>query len=971
MSKRFNINTDFPYDIKTMAFIRYSSNFHTDNRIHPTCTRTVIAGGYEDHETGFHELVSNYHVYTTNDLSQNSNTNSNNKDKNIINTASKNNRSNNKTSRNGNRNSKNSNDSNTNSNKDDGYNCTRNRITYKSFARDYDKLNANLSHIGLDSGECVHCFFTKDNRNIIVFDCDCTYNVYNIIKDKWLCDENNENIEYNDNNCGSRSLLINDEIIVISHLDRIYFYSIITDIKNPILIKKYTIQTRNYNGTRMKYHQHGMCCINFNKYTKSTRTTTTTRSRTSTKNTNNMRNMTNTCKIREFEKQLVKKITTRLNSTGRSYLTSNSNILSSCDHNHIDSIDNSDPIEEKEFETQTKIQNKKKEEKEMEKEKIEIENKDDCYAETNTEFISCQIILFGGTMHNQFIKSFLSLDITINVSLIKNKQEQEQKQQQPEDTQSQFLIPTVSLITQTQTQGERQSQRGLESQCEKQSQRQRRGNTVSLSSAIGVSLGDMHETGSENGSDIESSNDSNLNKFNFSNCLTKECSLSPEIVPSLLPATSRALSLPDKKKLNLYSCDSSSNWKISQSMSPTVLNRSKDFQKKEQQLQDSKNEDKETVVNILNRSNRTTSSNNSTRNMNIDGNRNRNRNRNNENVMENVVTIIENRILNVTTGNSKNKNKNNSNDNKNDNKLSNPQSTDKKNKSVKIKQNANMMSSNWYPKLGQLEKCGKSQIKIRSHLLHSQSHSRSQSSICFANINKREEKEKETNKEKNKDKVERFSTIWTATTPTPTSTTLTVTKRRNLKRMNEMNGMNQTKTKIETNKVNKVNAIRTNRNKNHTASTGYAHKFDLKLDPSPLYYSKYNHDYIDDIDDTDEDSLSFWSDNATDNDSGSDNDSYDNNNNTNEYKDSIETGEKILKIIKSNKWFRFGYDCMLNSNNEAIIIIVGGWYGNYLTQDKRKYKSILLYNTVTNEINVRPNVKFVLSVCFLSFFFVW
>lgn len=71
----------------------------------------------------------------------------------------------------------------------------------------------------------------------------------------------------------------------------------------------------------------------------------------------------------------------------------------------------------------------------------------------------------------------------------------------------------------------------------------------------------------------------------------------------------------------------------------------------------------------------------------------------------------------------------------------------------------------------------------------------------------------------------------------------------------------------------------------------------------------------------------------------------------------------------------FGYQCVYNDKNEAIIIIVGGccfrWKKSKDVNDNKKRekelsKSIVFYNTVTHEFKVKPNVKCLFLSRFVS-----
>lgn len=104
-------------------------------------------------------------------------------------------------------------------------------------------------------GQYCHSFITKDNKYVIVFEDDIGYNVYNIRKDKWLLDKNIKDVFTNLHH--AQSLMINDEIIVVSWRQHLDFYYILThDLKYPTKISQCTLNTQGLN-----FSHHGMCCI--------------------------------------------------------------------------------------------------------------------------------------------------------------------------------------------------------------------------------------------------------------------------------------------------------------------------------------------------------------------------------------------------------------------------------------------------------------------------------------------------------------------------------------------------------------------------------------------------------------------------------------------------------------------------------------------------------------------------------------
>ena len=129
---------------------------------------------------------------------------------------------------------------------------------FKSFEKDLDDKNANLSKMGINrkyGGQLACSHLTNDERHIVVLDRSVGYNVYDMANDKWLLSTNNKAII---NSTGfARSLLIDDEIFVVSERNCVYFYSIKNEkLKCPQLIKKY-----QFSDKRLSYFAHGMCCI--------------------------------------------------------------------------------------------------------------------------------------------------------------------------------------------------------------------------------------------------------------------------------------------------------------------------------------------------------------------------------------------------------------------------------------------------------------------------------------------------------------------------------------------------------------------------------------------------------------------------------------------------------------------------------------------------------------------------------------
>ena len=135
-----------------------------------------------------------------------------------------------------------------------------NSIDYKSFKYDYNTQFTSLKHIGLDNAINTHSYLVQNNKYIIVFKNNQCYNVYDIHNDIWLLKNGEKELKHVYHH-GARSVLINDEILIISQYNQLQFYFIGNHhITNPILIDKYTLKTSN-----ISFIQHGMCIIDFIK----------------------------------------------------------------------------------------------------------------------------------------------------------------------------------------------------------------------------------------------------------------------------------------------------------------------------------------------------------------------------------------------------------------------------------------------------------------------------------------------------------------------------------------------------------------------------------------------------------------------------------------------------------------------------------------------------------------------------------
>lgn len=132
-------------------------------------------------------------------------------------------------------------------------------ITYKSIQYHYNKKFANLKYAGLTSALCIHSYLVQNSNYLVVFCGDKCYNVYDMENDTWLLNQREKGLTHN--NKDTRSVLINDEIIIISRHKKLFFYFIGNNhITNPILIHRHTLKTKN-----IRFNSHGMCIISLKK----------------------------------------------------------------------------------------------------------------------------------------------------------------------------------------------------------------------------------------------------------------------------------------------------------------------------------------------------------------------------------------------------------------------------------------------------------------------------------------------------------------------------------------------------------------------------------------------------------------------------------------------------------------------------------------------------------------------------------
>ena len=140
-----------------------------------------------------------------------------------------------------------------------------NCINCKSFQNDYGKKLSSLKHIGLKGAAGSHSYLVENDRYIVVFKDNACYNVYDIEHDKWLInDEDGKATGLKWNDTRTSSMLINDQVIIISNAEEFYFYYIGKDyITNPILMQKYSLKTQD-----VEFFCQEMCLIGFTKHTK-------------------------------------------------------------------------------------------------------------------------------------------------------------------------------------------------------------------------------------------------------------------------------------------------------------------------------------------------------------------------------------------------------------------------------------------------------------------------------------------------------------------------------------------------------------------------------------------------------------------------------------------------------------------------------------------------------------------------------
>lgn len=228
-------SNDFPYYVCNTPFARYSSDLIFDTR--SIKRKTILVGGYMKNETTFYEILLN-------------------------------------------------------SNKKNGNHYNTKSISFKSFCKDYHKEKANLDCIffGDFGARFIDSFITKDNKYLIILQygngLSLQFNVYNIEKDYWLLGINDiHGVKNHYFSASARTLLINDEILVISEKNILYFFAVKIaincddkddkddsgnelniNINGPKarldFISRHHLESKSCNAMT----NHGICCIGYNDY---------------------------------------------------------------------------------------------------------------------------------------------------------------------------------------------------------------------------------------------------------------------------------------------------------------------------------------------------------------------------------------------------------------------------------------------------------------------------------------------------------------------------------------------------------------------------------------------------------------------------------------------------------------------------------------------------------------------------------
>lgn len=160
-----------------------------------------------------------------------------------------------------------------------------NSISYKSFKKDFGKINANLSKIGYQNTSYIHCHLKswKDEKYIVIFDKLRGFNIYDIKRDQWVY-QAKDNCRYVDlQSFGARSMYLTNNVLLVS--DNCYlefFLNSITidenknDNNNSGMNSSIDINKTKYDvkfkrilicKLKRKFNLHGLCCVDVTSQT--------------------------------------------------------------------------------------------------------------------------------------------------------------------------------------------------------------------------------------------------------------------------------------------------------------------------------------------------------------------------------------------------------------------------------------------------------------------------------------------------------------------------------------------------------------------------------------------------------------------------------------------------------------------------------------------------------------------------------
>ena len=137
-------------------------------------------------------------------------------------------------------------------------NDDRHSVVYKSLTNNHDKKFANLKHIGLRGARFVHSYLIHNNKYLVLFMKDW-YNVYDMENDRWFLNQVEQIHLLVPNTLHSRSVLIHDEIIIVSYKNDIHFHFIANEhLTVPAVMARYILKTKTVD-----FFSHGMSIIDF------------------------------------------------------------------------------------------------------------------------------------------------------------------------------------------------------------------------------------------------------------------------------------------------------------------------------------------------------------------------------------------------------------------------------------------------------------------------------------------------------------------------------------------------------------------------------------------------------------------------------------------------------------------------------------------------------------------------------------